>query len=202
MPIVQNFPGPYEVRLYYTTAPSGLPAFTHQARYNVSLFGAVTPGLAFSAYDATPRAGALIPLSTVVDNWVALMRPLIGSGGGNTIDYAELWKYTPGTFQATFWGSYGIGLAGTSGGAVVAASQLIQTYRTVEGGIMRINVMEGTLPAAGIDGPPFSPAQTENVRGGIIGASNCWLGRDTSQPMAAIGQYVGQNEALFKKRYR
>jgi len=202
MPIVQNFPGPYEVRIYYTTTPVGFPAITHSSRFSCQIQGTPAAGLPFTSYSAFPLSGAVIPLNTVVDNWVALLRPLLSTGGGNTVDYAELWKYTPGTFSAVFMSSYSIALPGLSGGSVFAAGQLIQTYRTYEGGIFKVSVMESTVVSSGIDSPPFTPAAAENMRGGIIGASNCWIGKDTSYPLAAIGQYAGQNEALFKKRYR
>lgn len=197
-----NFPGPYEVRLFYTTSPAGFTGIQHVAKYNIALDADPPVGEDFANINARMRNTGTIALDTWVDSWVALLLQLVSSAGGNTIDLAELWKYTPGTFDASYVASYSIALAGLSGAPPVPAGQAIQTYRTQEGGIMKLSFMETGLVTAVRDAPPFTPVASENIRQAVIADTNCWLARDTSYPIAAIGNFVGQNEALFKRRYR
>lgn len=197
-----NFPGPYEVRVLYTTTPAGFASLQHVAKYNIALDGDPAVSDDFSTINAVQRNGSTTTLDTWVDSWVALMLQLVSSNANNSVDSAELWKYTPGTFDASFISAYPIAEAGLSSAAVVPAGQAIQTYRTQEGGIMKLVFMETGLVTAQRDPPPFTPVASENIRQAVLAATNCWLARDTSYPVAAIGNFVGQSEALFKKRYR
>lgn len=195
-----NFPGPGEVRLFYTTQPASATPITHVAKYNVSYLGDPDPGDEFSAIQVIDRLGVAHDLDDVVDTWVTQIRPLFGTGGGNSIDYAEFWIYTAGTFDAHFVSSYTIGLAGTSGSAVVSAGQSISTFRTQEGGIFKIVFLESVIQPGFKDTAPFSNAALEAIRQSIVAGTTPWLARDTSFPFASIAHYPGQSEHLFKIR--
>lgn len=191
-----NFPGPYEIRLYYTI--SGLQ---HIARYNCDLVAPPTPGTPFSDHDVVLASTASEDLQVAVDAWVALFRPCFAAATG-TVDFAELWQYTSGTFDASFVSVYNIGLAMTGAGAASLAAESIMTLRTLEGGIMKLYFEETNVAVAIRDSPPFAPAAFEAIRTHVTGGNNFFLGRDTSYPFAAIALFHGQNERIFKLRYR
>lgn len=202
MPVL-NFPGPYEIRLFYTTTPTGVTPIQHSARYNCNLLTSPVPGTVFSAIQIVLRSGATASLSTYMDAHAARMQPLYPSAANNTIDYAELWHYTPGTFEAEFVSVYPINLPGTNAGTATGSAQQIITYRTMEGGIMKMSFMEMAASAGGVpDTPPFAVAGLEAIQLFTVGNANGFIGRDTSYPFATIAVYPGQNEALFKKRFR
>lgn len=198
-----NYPGPYELRLFYTTTPTSLTPIQHVAKYNIGLTAVPTPGTAFSLLTVVARGGVPQTLQSYVDAWVALLRPIISSGANNSVDFCELWSYAPGTFNASFVSVYAIGLAGTSGGVSIAANENILTFRSLEGGILRMHFEEFTAVAQGPrDTPPIGNASYEAIRNFVEGTTNAFLARDTSFPFATIALFPGQNEAIFKKRYR
>lgn len=191
-----NFPGPYEIRLYYT-----INSLQHTARYNCDLVAPPTPGTPFSDHDVKEKGGGSEDLQVAVDAWVALFRPCFAAAGGS-VDYAELWQYTPGTFDASFVTVYTIGLAMTGAGAYNPAGETIMTFRTLEGGIMKLYFEETNVAFAVRDAPPFAPAAFEAIRNFVTSNDNWMLARDTSYPFAAIALFHGQNEATFKLRFR
>lgn len=198
-----NFPGPYEIRLFYTTTPTSQVPIQHVAKYNIDLTAVPTPGTTFNLLTVVARGGVPQTLQAYVDAWVALLRPLISSAANNSVDFAELWQYTPGTFEASFVSVYAIGLAGTSGGSPILAGENILTFRSLEGGILRMHFEEFTAVAQQArDTPPIANANYEAIRVFVEGTTNAWLARDTSYPFACIALYPGQNEALFKRRLR
>lgn len=197
-----NFPGPYEVRLFYTTN-AATPALTHQARYNVILDGVPDVGDPFSSILAVRRDGSPFPLDGEVDDWVTLCKGLYSSAGGAaSIDYAELWKYTAGTFDASYVSTYSIAQTGSSASPLVAGQETIVTFRTTLGGIMKIYWLETIISTVSVDTLPFSNTTLDTMADQLIAGTFPWIGRDGGYPIAAIAAYPGQSEALFKKRNR
>lgn len=195
-----NYPGPYEVRIFYTTTVSSV-VLTHTQRLNIALIEPVVPGTAFNligtvSADATPDS-----LNTIIDEWVAILRPLLSSSGSSVV-YAELWKYTPGTFEAEFVSSYDINLAGSNAGTTTLASQSIWTFRTAEGGILKINLIEGVVSQGAKTLYAAQGAASKALVDYVLRSDRVWLGRDTSYPFSHIAQFPGQNEAVFKRRLR
>jgi hypothetical protein len=191
-----NFPGPYEMRFFYTS-----DGRSHVHRVNVQVSGTPVPGTDdFTTIDILLRDTSVDLASDIADAWVALWKPFLPSSGGS-ISRVELWKFTAGTFISTFVASYDIGVAGTGAGAVVPASQMIFVFRTAEGGIMKLSFLDTTntpgLPVV----PPYGGAN-DALADFVLAPASPFLARDTSFPIANIALYPGQNEALFKKIYR
>lgn len=196
-----NFPGPYELRIFYDTTV-GSTVIPHEQRLNVKCQSDPSPGALFSAINIVAGDNTVSDLQTEVDAWVALMKALFHTS--SNINYAELWKYTPGTFLASFISTYNIAVAGTSGSATASATASIFVFRTIEGGLMKVQVMEGVraattrLAAAGLNAS--EAALVAYVLDPALG--QFFLGRDTSYPFAFTYMYPGQHEALWKKRFR
>lgn len=200
-----NYPGPYELRLYYTVVIAPLN-IQHVARYNFQApLGAIYPaGTPFTditvqrRVDAVPGVGD--DLKTCVDAWVLLFKAMFINT--TTIDYAECWRYEEESFNADFVSAYTIGAVGTGGGAAQPGGQHIHTYRTQEGGIMKLNFMESNVsPGAKGSLAAVTGAQA-TIRDFVVGTDNWFLGRDTSYPFAGINALPGQNEAVWKRRFR
>lgn len=196
-----NFPGPYELRLFYTLTISSV-ALVHQARYNIDLAAPPTPGDAFSTMTVKTKDGTNPTLAFFASGWAALFKAALSSNAGCTVDYYELWKIEPESFDASYISTESVAAAGTSGSATIPAQQSIMTFRTALGGVLKINVLEGIAAAVGRDTAPFSTAALEAMRAAVIGGGNPFLGRDGSYPFASIAHFSGTNEAVFKRRFR
>lgn len=202
-----NFPGPYELRIFYTSSnitPGG--PLQHEMRLNVDVDDAVSPGDPFDTIVIKCADLSTPFLDDVVEDWLALVAPLVDDE--TTFDFVELWNYpVEQSFESEFVSVYSPTVTeGTSVQNPQPASQGIFTFRTLEGGIMKVSVMEGvTVPGvrqsrAQMGGAQGSLADYVISGNGSYGAP--FLGRDTSFPFATIAYYPGQNEALFKRRYR
>lgn len=202
-----NFPGPYELRFQYSSqnvSPGGVQ--DHEMRLNVDLNGDPAAGLDFDQYQVVDKLGAFVDLDVVVDDWLAAILPLFNTGCSFSV--VELWKYpTAQSFDATYWATYTPSpAAGTSGGTSNTAGQAMWTFRTQEGGILKINLMESVISTAQKRLYSAQSAAEKAVNDYVVGGGATYaavfLARDTSYPVAGIALYPGQNEALFKKRYR
>lgn len=200
--MASNFPGPYQLRIYYTVTPTGLAAMQHVYQMNIDLDNPPDLGDDFADIDVKARLVASHPLSTVTDEIVALMVPHFDATEV-TIDYAELWAYTPGKFDATYITVYAINEAGTSLDDTHPASQLIYTFRTYEGGVGRAVLMETTnVPGASVVYADMS-VDAKAFADYYTGASDSFfLARDTSYHFICLAVHPGENEKTFKKRYR
>lgn len=200
-----NYPGPFEARIFYTTSVTPGGAIQHVMKLNFThpVGQTIAPGQSFGTIGVQIRSGIPVTLAAAVDGLVTVLQPLYSQTQA-TFDFAECWAYEPESFDATFISAYAIGLPGTntSPNNVHAAGHDIWVFRTQEGGIMKLNLMEN---ASGLALP-----QTYADLGGVTLAiadyflsSNIWtLARDTSYPIALKGRFPGENEALFKRRYR
>ena len=193
--MADNFPGPQVIDIQYTFS-----AQTHHALLNCELTTSPIPGQDLGDFNVKTRGGTTPALATAVANWITLIRPIFGTTA--QFESWTLWDYVPNSFDRTFINSAVVDLAGTSGSANVASAQLIMTFRTAEGGTMKLAFMENIS----VPGPTISRATATGAVLAIFqfveGATNWILGRDTSYPIVGINSLPGQNEALFKRRNR
>lgn len=193
--MVENFPGPYEVRFFYTV--SGLQ---HELRLSLPLAQDPLPGTPFAAIVTEQKGGANGVLQADVDSLVALLRPFWPNTV--TIDFAELWKYVPLTNQANFISGYTIGLTGTAAGTIVLSHQATFTWRSIEGGIMKMVLLETDLGGDAVVSYAASGARSIALFDYIAGAFSAFWARDTSYANAPLRRSNGQNEAVWRKRNR
>lgn len=190
-----NFPGPWTFKLFYETGLS------HVLQLNTEVIGDPIPGTPFDEIEIRDQMVAGPMADEVIDDLVALLRPLY-STTSNFIR-CELWKNIPESFEMDFWSVYDISLAGTGVGSFVAAGQTIFTFRTYEGGVMKVNLMESLItPGVSQRGASLTPTAATAFKNHFISGANRYLARDTSWPFAFMGMHPGQSEVLFKKRYR
>lgn len=199
--MVQNFPGPYELRFSQTALALTTP-LEHTQRMNIALTGDPTPGTSFTNINAITRGGVSTPdLAAVVEAWLTLIAPRFEDL--TVFGAVELWKYEAQSFDASFISAYSpTKTAGDSPSPTQLAGQEIYTFRTLEGGIMRLNFME-TVAVYSTPKPFPTGAPTQDaIFNFIIGTLNWALGRDTSYPFAGLRFLAGQNEKSFRQRYR
>jgi hypothetical protein len=170
-------------------------------RLNTRIDGTPEAGVDdFTTIQALRRDNTPFDLDAEVDAWIALLQPFYSSSQADFIN-AELWSYTPESFDADFVAAYDIGVSGSSGTTSVVAGQVICTFRTQEGGIMKLSLMEAVTVAGSPISPPYTGSLLALTNAIVLGTSP-WLARDTSYAIANIRTYPGQNEALFKKIFR
>jgi len=200
--MVQNFPGPYELRIEYTTLIGAIPII-HTQRLNLDLTTIPNPGDDFTNINVVTRGGVATPvLSAVVDSWLFLVAGRFEDV--TTFGIVELWKYTPLTFDAVFISAYTSVV--TNGSDVtnptVVATQEVYTFRTQEGGIMRLTWLETITAAAQPQTFPTGSATVDAIETFVVSSINWILARDTSYPFASLRFLGGQNEKTFRQRFR
>ena len=199
--MVLNFPGPYELRLSYSTGIATV-FLTHTARYNVDLTAAPNPGDLFSAINVKTRGGVSTPaLDVVVEAWLALLAPR--HNVLSTFGVVELWSFDPLSFDSTFISAYSpIVVLGTEVANATVAGMETYTFRTQEGGILRLVGIETTVGTNARIPYPTAIGSVDAIFDFVKSDVNWILGRDTSYPFAALNFLGGQNEKTFRQRFR
>jgi len=193
---VTNYPGPDELRIVYTVA-----GLTHVQRLNCQVNGYPAGAFTMADLDFLTKVGGTVQADTAIDAWVVLFKALLNAAN-STLDYAELWHYEFESFVAAFQCNYPISVAGTSGSSNIAAGQAIFTFRTQEGGKMRLDFMETVIAVGTSLQYSALNAGQQAIVDFVLSNDNWILARDTSYPNTFHQMHPGQNEALFKARYR
>ena len=190
-----NYPGPHVVDISYNVSN-----LTHHMQLNCDAGATLTPGADLATINLTQRNGSPVNVITAVTAWVNLIKALFNTAV--TFNDFVLWQYTVGTFDRIFINSAVLDIAGTSATATVLAGQSITTFRTVEGGVMKLNLMESISPPAASVARAALTGTYDTMCDFVEGLTNWILARDTSYPIAGIATHPGQSEAVFKTRYR
>jgi len=196
-----NFPGPFEVRIFYQTneTPAAIAAHVLRLSCNMSIEG--DPGDPFSEWIPYQKNGSAVSsLDTHVDALMAVVRPFYVAA----VDFvgAELWEYAPGTFDAVYRASYTLGLAGTGAGTTQVAGQLVTTFRTVNGGIFKIDLRGTNIAAGATQSFPIGAGVATNLANYLVGGTTIWWARDNSYPLVPLKYMPGQNEKAWRVAFR
>lgn len=202
-----NYPHPWQARIKYQV--DGL-THIHQV-YLAPYVGLwdIAPGQPASAYEldsvGTPDFDSWV--NTYINGSPLHSPPFEGFKRWLTADGSiisvELWKYPPESNTGQFLTAVNMSEEGTESGSYDPASQIITTFRTQEGGIMRHVVMETTRPDNGQKSfSDLADWQQKFFTWQILDSGSPIIARDGSKPFAMSRLSRGQNEALFRKRYR
>lgn len=198
-----EYDGQFELKYFYTTTLSSR-AIPHTFTIDVKLnFLSMPPaGSPFSAYPTVLHSGGAGTLDVAANDLLDLLLPFWRP----TTEFSrvELWQYFPEpSTDKTFLAVLDLAEPGTAAAGVdVAAQQETMTLRTVNGGIMRVQMMEPVSTLTTYQTPPFTPAHFDALRAYLVSLAHPFVGRDDSRPLAAIGWGSGQNEKLGRKRFR
>lgn len=185
---------PYVVKIFYTVS-----TFQHVSKVGIAPVGIPDLGQDFTTIQIVSEGGGFAFLDAFVDGLVGVMRPLYGTA--DDIERAELWYNSPDGFSSSFLSAYDISLAG-SGAAGNPTAQVIYTFRSHGGHIAKFYLMEPNVSSNALLRPPY-PAGTLLDLADYLASSNPYmLARDNSYVYASLGIAMGQNEKLWRKRYR
>ena len=163
--MADNFPGPYEVEIFYTQ-----DNLTHISRINTDVDGLPSPGDAPDTINLKTRIGGTVALTLAVSTWITTIKGFFANT--TTFDSYNLWRYTAGTYKKTFITSGQIGEVGTSVNVATESHQATLTFRTQEGGSMRLVWLESAW--GGKDRRPYAQltAGLQGVFDQVVGTTN------------------------------
>lgn len=198
-----NYDGQYELQLNYgTTISSRLIPHRHTVDVRIAIADAPEAGDLFSDITLTNRNGSTQTLETFVLAYMAVLQPLWRPTTEFTT--AELWQYLPEPSQdKTFIAVRTLSIPGSApAGLDLEAQQLTMTFRSTSGGIMRIQLMEHSLAGNNVQTSPFTPASLNTLATFVTNPAQPFVARDNQHPITVIRAGLGQNEKLWRKRYR
>lgn len=196
----ENYDGLYEVTIIYDTTPAGFPLLEHTLTFDVEVTAPPEVGEAFSAINVAVRSGSPITLADAVDDFVAGMIGLYPATA--TIIRAELNHIPEGTYDKTFISVYGIDEVGVNGTGSQVAKQATYTFRSLGGGSGRIQLMESSITLDTKQSYPYGSAVLNAIPDLVTSTANFILARDNTFMFANLHLSSGQNERLFRKRFR
>lgn len=192
-----NFPGEYQVEITYIVG-----IIEHKMSLNCDVVGGfVVPGTDPVNIDLQTKGGSSVQLAIAVPAFVNLLKKL-WHDDCSFVDYT-FWRFDVGTYDRNFIATGSLAIDGDSASENNIAHQQTLTFRTVGGGILKLVLLESifagnlkqSLPAA-------SNADTVALRDFVLSDNNWIIARDNTYPVAALRLLGGQNEKLFRKRYR
>ena len=191
-----NFPGPYEIEQTYT-----VDGIKHRYRVNFGSDNDYQPGDLYPAMTMKNRSGVEVNLQTYYEALFNAIRATY-STTLFTMDDLTIWKYTPLTFDRTFITSLSTPAVGQTATAYTPAHTSIYTFRTFEGGIAKLTLLETTSTSNAQITYAAANAQAQAIFDAFTDPDAGWLGRDTSFILAPLRLNLGQNEAIWRKRFR
>lgn len=200
--MTQNFPGKYELRIFYNVNCEPGGQLEHVCKMSFQVETDPDQGDPFNLISVAVKGGTFADLDIVTDAFVELLAANFNEDDA-TFLVAEVWKYEPASFTASFYSSYPLAVTGSSVAATVPASEQLFTFRTSEGGIMKLHLLDTISPSApALAYPELSGGTLTLVDYLIDPDTGPFTGRDTSYPLALLRFFQGQNENAFKRRYR
>lgn len=198
--MAQNFPGPMEIEWRYTVTN-----IEHKLRlsFDVPNIAAIVPGMDIADIQPVVRTGANASTTLVpyVNSLLADLQPFFNASdaSGGVLD---VWLYTLGTYDRTWITSYTPPWTPNSAVDTGLASQTTMTFRSGNGGIMKLVLLE----TAGNSNAQISPSNYDSVLTAVADnftdADSIWIARDNGYAIGNIRLSPGQNEATWRKRYR
>lgn len=196
-----NFDGVYELRILYSTTPASELLMTHRLTVDVNAVADADPGANFDTVELQPRAGATVMLGT----WLTTdFLPLILALYPAESDFylAELWKIPEGEYNGTFIAAKELAESGVNAVGNQVAQQTTFTFRSQGGGVARIQLMESSFSGQRKQTPPFLSAGANALSTYVTSNDSPIIARDNTPLIARIHQSDGQNEKLWRKRFR
>lgn len=194
--MVTNFIGPNVITIDYT-----IGGFKHLMNLNCEVLPGPVSGSPFSTIDLATKDASTVDAQTAIEGFVNAIKPIFHTGA--IFGEAILYSVPFGTTIKNFISSHSLtGFAGTAAGSGNLANQSTFTFRSQEGGILKIVALE-TVSTDRTRVPLATQTGVIGTFRDYVIATDTWLlARDTSYPISAIGYANGGNERLFKKRYR
>lgn len=189
--------GPYILRIDYTQNQ-----LTHTLDLNVDVIGDAVTGTAPADITLRSRAGGGVLLNGAADEIWGVIRPNLPTS--TTASSYALFKPNVNNNDLLFI-SGGILTQpnGSSTNTVVPASQATLTWRSGNGNIAKMVLLEhvyasNSRTSLGASGT----AAIEAINTYVLSDNNVLMARDRSFPVVPLNVSFGQNEKTFNRRYR
>jgi len=144
------------------------------------------------------KNGVSVDFSTAIDAFVTLLRPLFANT--TEIIKADAWFYPVNAPDPIWVYSHPIGLLGTGVTANLLAGQMVISFRTILGGIMKLYLMEGSYTTNARNSYPFGAGNLTNLTNYMIGVTSWIYGRDNGALIVPMWATTKANDALRKIR--
>ena len=190
-----NIPGPEEVVITYV-----VQGVTHKMRLNCDLETDVGVGGDMDEFYFHSKGGTPVQADTAIIDFTDLLADRFEETA--VIASADLYSVDPDTLERTFKSTLTIGATGGAAEEARLAGQEVYTFKTVEGGNMRLSLMETSIHEDGIDPYPSGELSIDSIFQYVVSSTSWIKGRDTSFIATPRNWCPGQNEALYRRRYR
>lgn len=195
-----NFDGIWELRTWYRTTPTGMTTMEHRMSMDVAVNGDPPVGTEFNVINLDTKDSDTRTLQNWVEALGTVLAPLFDDTAN--IFLYELWKIPEGTTDATFISALAADIDGTNAiDPAQPAHQSTLTFRTYAGGTARIQLME-TADARNGRFSVGSYAPMGDLSNLISQDGSPVKGRDNAFIFWPLADNEGQNEKLWRKRYR
>lgn len=195
-----NLPGPYEVEFRLDGFVN--PTRSHVFRVNCTAVGAPAPGALPNTIDMLKRSGGTAKLDVAANQLWEFVRLFYQAA--ITCSGYTLWKYVPGTYAKDFVAAGTVTNPASSGSTGTTAAQLTQTYRSANGGILKLVLLETNQSGDGrqtlLALPAGNPSQ--RLAAYVMSADSIVMARDDAFPVAPLRDSRGQNESVWRKVFR
>lgn len=195
--MVANMPGPYEIEFELTGWTA--PARSHLFRVSVAAVGSPTAGSLPTAIDIQKMGGSTAKLNVVANQiWEFVRLWFTSSIACNNY---TLWRYVPGTLAKDFISAGTMtNPAGSAGGSLIPSHQVTLTFRSANGGILKVVLLESTQGGDTRAVLTANPAGTppQRLASYMMSADNVILARDDAFPVTPLRDSRGQNEKIWR----
>jgi len=198
--MADNFPGPYE--LEYTITGNVSPNRDHLFRVSCTAIGSPAPGTLPTAITMQKQGGGTATLAVCANQLWEFIRLMYGV----TISCSgyQFWRYVAGTYAKDFIAAGTPTNVACTGAGGTALGQLTQTYRSANGGIMKLVLLEtnqtGNTRTTLIPNAAGTPSQ--RLAAYIMSADNIAMARDDAFIVAALRDSRGENERMWRLVHR
>lgn len=199
--MAENLPGPYEIE--YELTGWVTPARTHVLRFSVAAVGSPAAGSLPTAIDIQKMGGATAKLNVVANQLWGFLRTMYHSSI-SAVGYT-LWRYVPGTLAKDFISAGALTTPlGSNGTGPQSTHQITLTFRSANGGVLKIVMLETSLTGdtRAILIPNPAGTTTTLLASYVMSADNVILARDDAYPVAALRDSRGQNERIWREVFR
>lgn len=190
-----NFPGPYAVEINYS-----VDGLDHKMLISTQVDGTPAVGAVFSTINLLTKGGGMVQFDVGVQAFIDEIK--VKFNNGVTFGVVDLFEYTPLTFDRKWISSFNSGASGTSGTATGEAQYEKFSFRTGNGGIAFITLIEVAGVSNARDLYPTGSPTSDSIMDYVVGNDSWIYARDNSYCVARLASNKGQNERVFRERFR
>lgn len=189
------FPGPYSVELRYL-----VDGVEHTQEFSVFINNEPGIGRPFAEYLAYMPDATEDPLDDVCDAYAVVMLPLMATTV--TLISATLWQYTAFSYERSWVSEYAMAYVGSHASPYIPAGQLTFSFRSSNGGIFKAILLESSAPGNDQSAIASLTSTGADYADWFLSDDCPFLARDNGRPIAGLLLSRGQNERVFRKRFR